>query len=245
MIKIGKIKLGQIPRIAVSIADTENAKTIKSKSIDLLELRVDRFQKINPAYVSEVIKSRKKIGPPLILTIRNKKEGGDKSIPDRIRLQLFNIAIPLVNAVDIELNSAILNQVIKIAHKFKKVIIISYHNFKTTPNIKALETITSKAKRKGADIVKIATKANDKKDIIRLLEFTLRHKEKNLISISLGNIGAISRLYFPAMGSLLTYAYLDKPFGLGQLPLDILQKQLRLYYPGFNRSLTARLRLLE
>ena len=235
MLKINNLKLGQIPRIVLTVGDKESLKAINSGRTDFLELRIDQFQKINPAYVTRIIKSRKKSGLPLILTIRAREEGGGRFIPDKARLRLFNSAVSLVDALDIELNSAILAQVIKIAHSNKKPVIVSYHNFKTTPGIKKLKSIALRAKRQGADIIKIAVKAGKTTDVATLLEFTLGHKQRNLVTISLGKTGAISRLSFPLAGSLLTYTYLDRPFGPGQLPLALLQKHLSLYYPGYNK----------
>ena len=234
MIKIGGIKLGQVPRIALVIGDRENLRVIGPGKVDFLELRVDQFQKTNPAYVTQVIKSRKKTGLPLILTIRAKKEGGRKSVPDKVRIELFNSVITLVDAVDIELNSVIIKRIIRLAHSNKKPVIASYHNFKITPDIEKLKFLILKAKRQGADIVKIAVKANKMTDVTGLLELTLKYKQKNLITISLGNIGVISRLFFPLAGSLLNYAYLNKPSASGQLPLSVLRQYLSLYYPAGN-----------
>ena len=66
------------------------------------------------------------------------------------------------------------------------------------------------------------------------MRFTIDNKSKNIITISLGDIGSISRLVFPALGSLITYAYLNKPSGPGQRPLDELCEHLRTYYPRYN-----------
>ncbi|MEA3328558.1 MAG: type I 3-dehydroquinate dehydratase [Candidatus Omnitrophota bacterium] len=238
MPKINNLKLGQAPRTVLTVGDKENLKAISHKRADLLELRVDRFEKISPAYVTRIIRSRRKTGLPLILTIRDKKEGGGRFISDQAKLKLFNSVVFLVDALDIELNSAILARVVKIAHSNKKTVIISYHNLKTTPGIKRLKSIALNAKRQGADIIKVAVNASKVKDVATLLEFTLGHKQKNLVTISLGKTGTISRLFFPLAGSLFTYAYLDKPFGSGQLPLALLQKHLSLYYPAHNKSVS-------
>ncbi len=76
MIKIGKTELGKIPRIAVTVGDREDNKLIKPLFVDIVEIRVDQFKKIDPAYVKNSIEKRIKIGVPLILTIRSKEEGG-------------------------------------------------------------------------------------------------------------------------------------------------------------------------
>ena len=234
MLKIGKTELGRIPRVAISISDREDNKLIPPALIDILEIRVDQFKKMEPAYIKNVIKTRREIGVPLILTVRSKNEGGQKDIPNQLKLNIFKESIPLVDAVDIELESPILLEVVKTARKNKKIVIVSWHNLKMTPRDKTLKDILNKAKRSGADIVKIAAKANKKEDLIRLMRFTMDNRSENMITISLGEIGSISRLVFPALASLITYAYLNKPSGSGQRPLGELCEHLRTYYPRRN-----------
>ena len=236
MIKIGKIGLGKIPRIAITITDQEDNKLIKSALVDILEIRVDRFKKTDPLYVRNIVKTRRKIGVPLILTVRGKEEGGQKEISNELKLSIFKECMFLVDAVDIELRSPILAEVIKIARKNKKVVIASWHNFKMTPNDKMLRDILNKAKSNGADLVKIAVKANKAEDLNRLIRFTMENKSKNIITISLGKIGSISRLTFPGFGSLITYAYINRPSGSGQRTLDELREHLRVYYPIATKS---------
>lgn len=233
MLKIGKIELGRIPRVAVTISDREDNKLIKSRFIDILEIRVDQFKKTEPAYVQNVIKKRKKIGLPLILTVRSYAEGGEKDVSDELKLSIFKENIPLVDAVDIELKSPVLSEVVRSARKNKKMVIVSWHNLKMTPNDKILKDTLNKAKRSGAHLVKIAVKANKAEDLNRLMRWTIENRSKNIITISLGEIGSISRLIFPGLGSLLTYAYINKPSGLGQRPLKELRSHLRTYYPQY------------
>ena len=231
MIKIGKIRLGGFPRIAVSVNDTADKETIKSFDADILEIRADQFKIPDPEHVSGVIARIKKIGIPLILTVRSKDEGGQKNLPDELKLKIFRKAISLVDAIDIELKSPIVSEVVRIAKKNKKLIIISWHNFKSTPDDKALKNILNGALKKGAGIVKIAVKAEKADDVNRLMKFTIRNKASNLITISLGRKGSVSRLIFPMAGSLITYAYVTRPSGPGQIPLKALRKLLKIYYP--------------
>lgn len=234
MIKLGNIFLRPgMPKVAVSISDCSKNRLLKSREIDIIEIRIDQFTRVDAKYIKDNIIVRKKLNLPLILTIRSKKEGGKKNIRDERKLNIFRDIIPLIDAVDIELRSPIIMEVIDFAKRGNKKIIISSHNFKSTPINEDLTDIIRKAKKKGANIVKIATKANSIDDVNRLMQFTQQNKNKNIIVISLGNIGAISRLCFPIVGSLITYSYIDKPFGIGQIPLDVLQSQLHLFYSQY------------
>ena len=137
MIKIGNVELGMtdvIPRVTVAVTDTEDIKAINGYCVDILEIRVDQFRKLNPDHIRNTILDKKKAGLPLILTVRNKEEGGQKNISDIFKLNIFRENISLVDAVDIELKSPVLSEVVKLAKKNKKTVIISWHNFISTPN---------------------------------------------------------------------------------------------------------------
>ena len=230
--KIGKLTLGNTPRIAAVIVDSEDKKAIsvaKRGGADLLELRIDCFKKRDALYIQKTIKNIKAVNLPVIATIRSKVEGGKAAISDSARLGLFETIIPFVDAVDIELSSSkILKDIINQAHRFNKKVIVSYHNFKNTPEQKKLEAIIKNSKKAGSDIVKIATLARDKKDIIRLASLTVSHE--NIITIAMGRLGTLSRLLFPMLGSLLTYCSVTKASAPGQIPLKttaLLLKKLK------------------
>ncbi|MBU4312739.1 MAG: type I 3-dehydroquinate dehydratase [Candidatus Omnitrophica bacterium] len=245
MIKIGNLTLNGMPRVAIAVSDKERNSSIASRNIDIVEIRLDQFERLDVSYIRENIAARRDLNLPLILTIRSIKEGGKKSISNGFKSRLFKDIISLVDAVDIELRSSLVSTVTDIAKRNKKIIVISWHDFKSTPNDKILTNILNEAKAKGAHIVKIATKANNAEDVNRLMKFTQKNKSKNIITIALGNIGAISRLSFPMAGSLITYSYINKPSGLGQIPLDVLQEQLRLFYPQYNQHIIEKSGLIE
>jgi len=235
-LKIGRVSLGLRPRIALVISDIKNSglmKKAESSGADILELRLDQCKKIPQKDIVKTVKTIKTKGMPLIATIRSEKEGGGKSFSQAQRLKLFEAVIPLVDAVDIELSSkTIIDKVIKKAKQAEKKVIISYHNFKSTPSESSLKNIIFKAEGKGADIVKIAALAKNQSDIIKLLELTITFQDKNLITIAMGEKGTVSRVLFPLAGSVLTYTYLDKPSAGGQIPLYRLKEQLDLFYSG-------------
>jgi 3-dehydroquinate dehydratase-1 len=233
MLKIKNLKLGNIARAAVSISDTTHVPLLKNakRDIDLIEVRVDKFKSVKKDYIIKKIKAIKTVKIPIIATIRKKEEGGFKNIDKKARLELFRGIIPLVDAIDIELSAKnIINLIINKAHKHKKKVIVSYHNFKNTPSDKKLTEIIKKAKHRKADIVKIAVLPKNKNDILRLLSITQKYKNKNLITICMGPTGIVSRVLFPFFGSLLSYAYLDKPSAPGQLSLNKLKEAFKLYY---------------
>lgn len=232
MLKLGKIKLKGSPKIAATVGDihTKIIKRAKESGAQILELRLDEFRKIDIRSVQHTIKFAKMTGLPVIATIRSKKEGGKNFIPSEKRLQLFKAIIPEVDGVDIELSSiSILKSVIKFAHKFHKLVIVSFHNFTQTPPVWKLEKIIKMAKNREADIIKISTFAKTPEDILTLGYITFKNREKNIITLAMGRIGGISRILFPMLGSLITYGFIDKPHAPAQLPVKILKRDLKTY----------------
>jgi len=224
---------GNQPCIAVVVTDQEINEDIVKQGIDVLEIRVDLFQDLDKEHIQENIQQRQKTGIPLILTVRTDSQEGAEphnGISEDFKCQIFENCISLIDAVDIELTSPILSKVIALARKHQKTIIISSHNFNTTPQKDVLESILTQAKEKKADIIKIAAMAHSLDDVRMLAAFTIRHRDEEIITMSLGEKGAISRLAFPAMGTLLTYSYIGKPSAPGQIPLKTLQEHLKVYY---------------
>jgi 3-dehydroquinate dehydratase-1 len=191
----------------------------------MLEIRVDCFPGSFNAVVKYVHKVKAWTNLPLIGTIRENKSNKSQ------RLEQFKKIVPLVDCLDIEIDTPIRDAVIALA-KRKCTVMTSEHDFKKTPDIKRLNLITTQAKKAGAQIVKIAALAKGKDDVTRLLEFS---KQCNLpvVTISMGDYGRISRLLAPLFGSLFTYGYITKAVAPGQVSIFQLIEDMKRYYPDF------------
>ncbi len=228
MIKVGNVELGGVPRIAVAVSDKEGNEDLRDRGIDVLELRADRFERLDTDYVTEQIARRRGLGIPLLLTVRNDPaEGGGRPISEHDKMSVFLAGVSGVDAVDIELSSPIVSKVIAVAREMGKPVIVSAHKLDGTPPRDELDRIFSEAKDKGADIVKIAARANTSQDVDVMLKFTRDHKDDQVITMSLGALGSVSRVSFPFAGSLLTYSFVDQPFAEGQIGLKELREALR------------------
>ncbi len=217
-------------RIALVITDQESNSQIKPLDVGLLEVRVDLFKKLDPSYILTQIKHRRLLKTPLLLTLRNQKdEGARKIFSDTKKWEMIKAALPLVDMIDIELSSPLLRQVVAEARRLKKKVIVSSHYLKSMPL--HLESIFKKSLSTRADIVKIAAHASSYEDVMTMIAFTHRHRQHPLITMSLGPIGAISRLVLPAAGSLYTYTFLNKPSALGQVDVVTLMSHMKVYYP--------------
>lgn len=108
--------------------------------------------------------------------------------------------------VDISLPQAAID---KIPKKIQKI--ISFHDFEKTPPDEELKKIAAKIMRKKADIVKIATFANNFADSIRMLGFLAGlSKRKKAICVCMGKEGKITRMAGHLFGNYLMYAPLKE-----------------------------------
>ncbi len=239
-IRIGSLELGDVPRIAVPLTDDDPGGDMRAvaRLADIVELRIDAFSSLDIEHVRGVVEAVRGASPetPIIATVRAAEEGGQKELPDAERLALYGAVMPSVDAVDIELRASLRDQVIAAAHSAARLAIVSHHDFAATPGAAALDAIHDAARDAGADIVKVAAAPRHREDLLHLLEFTLRHRRQPLVTMAVGELGTISRVFFPLAGSRITFGFHRAASAPGQMPVAELRRELERYYPGFRRS---------
>ena len=97
--------------------------------------------------------------------------------------------------------------------------IISYHNFRNTPD--NLRELHDRLTTLDADIVKIATMANQPHDNVRMLEM-MQESDVPTIGMCMGDIGTPSRILGPKFGAPFTYAtfHHERALAPGQLSFE-------------------------
>jgi 3-dehydroquinate dehydratase-1 len=249
MIKIGAVALNGTPRVVVGFDDritSHDVDDAQANGLDLAEIRVDQFRDYTTGHVFKKLDLfAGKI--PIIATIRTKEEGGSWSGSEAERRTLFEAIIPHADAIDVELQSdAMLAAVGPQVKRAGKVLVVSFHDFDATPPLATLENIVDQAKARGADIVKIATNIRDADDIRVLSSLLVSRAGKDLVVIGMGGKGVITRVLFPALGSLMTFAAaLGHHTAPGQLPYQDMFETLRRLYPDYNEEKIIKLELLE
>ncbi len=110
-------------------------------------------------------------------------------------------------------------------------IIISYHNFKSTPSLSQLNKIAEQMKEISTGIIKIATQANSISDSLNVLCFLGQQSDKGQKSICLcmGKYGRLTRLAGHLLGNYLMYAPMRAAHktASGQLTVHELLKALK------------------
>jgi len=99
-------------------------------------------------------------------------------------------------------------QLIELAWRYKCKVIISYHNFESTPDVFILNQIVKQSMLMNADLVKLAVTANTSADCAKIM--SLYGKHNNLIAFAMGETGKITRIAAPFLGAEFTFASVDE-----------------------------------
>ncbi|HTJ37371.1 MAG TPA: type I 3-dehydroquinate dehydratase [Dactylosporangium sp.] len=232
---------GDVPLVAVSFGDDDaagDAARARDLGVDLAELRIDWHRSTEPGDVLRAVEPFRAAGLPTLATIRSKAEGGHWPGDDAARLRLFEAVLPHVDAVDVELSSAeILPGVIAAARAADRPVIVSYHDFDATPPEPALRATVEAALAAGADLVKISTMAHGARDLRVLAGLLVRYD--SMIVIGMGAEGAGSRVFFPLLGSRVTYSAIGGRPAPGQLPFADTVRLLSQFSPAYAASRAA------
>ena len=156
---------------------------------------------------------------PVIATARHPEEGGKRNLSVKRRSSLLQEAIPWASALDIELRSAReMAPVIASAHQNGRTVILSHHDFVTTPTLANLKKLASRAADEGADIFKVATQLGNQSDLLRLIEFQMSEQKIPVTTMGMGVAGRFSRIVLCGFGAPLCYGWLGTPQVSGQWP---------------------------
>jgi len=250
VVKVGNTVFGEgQPKICIPIVST-SAKEIlsqadfisRTKVCDICEWRIDFFdclvdenQKLDEDAILTTVKSLKEAlgSVPLLITFRSKAEGGNMELNDLLYENLILMAVQsgYVDMVDIELSRGdnLVGRLIKSVHTYEVKVIASSHDFEKTP---AKDVITGKLfqmDKLGADICKIAVMPVTKADVVTLLNATFEVSsscEKPIVTMSMGELGTISRITGEFFGSAMTFGSLKEASAPGQVEVNKLSTVL-------------------
>lgn len=230
--------------ICVSLADLGfeecleilNTVEMAELRLDLLDFSIDQIQTL----FSHNQKFCGGSGPRGAGSLRQKSPPGPAArliathrpttISDDERKDILMAAVEAgANYVDLELesNAGFKHTVMKACRRKDCKVILSYHNYESTPAKMELEKIIQDCFSEGADIAKIACRVNDEADAARILSLYDKEisKEKQLVALGMGEKGKITRLAAPLLGAPFTYACLShsKKTAPGQLDMKTLK----------------------
>ncbi|MDW5472240.1 type I 3-dehydroquinate dehydratase [Staphylococcus equorum] len=233
--------------IAVTIAPENelSPSTIKDlikfqDSIEIIELRIDQWVDFDVKHVSKVVDNiySLNLGKKILVTYRTSSQGGDGTLSQEAYLNALAEIINLahIDLVDIEFEPGKSTQpLIDLIEQFKSKqiqVVLSYHDFKKTPALEALKHLYFKMHQLEPDYLKVAVMPHEKQDVLNLLSAMSETSDsvtQQVIGIAMSKLGVISRTAQGLFGGTVTYGCLDSPKAPGQIHVEVLKRQLKLY----------------
>ena len=191
---------------------------------DLFELRLDCLGDV----LNQLERKISILRAPIIITARDPWEGGANNLPLEERSQLLSRFLSHAKYLDVELRSTrLLQPLLAQARKRNVSVILSFHDFNSTPSTRSLRAKATLAKRCGADILKLATRTEKPLELTRLIDFMMdKNVDLPVSAMGIGKLGGISRLLLARCGSVLNYGSLQQSQVEGQLSIDVLRSAL-------------------
>ena len=141
----------------------------------------------------------------------------------------------LPDALDCELSvgEAAFSRIAACAHDAGVSLVGSSHDFQKTPERTEIVRRLTLMERLGADVCKIAVMPKTRADVLTLMQAALEADESlcaPLIAISMGPLGAITRVGGELFGSCLTFGAVGQTSAPGQMDARALRGALTLLH---------------
>ncbi|HED4875113.1 TPA: type I 3-dehydroquinate dehydratase [Stenotrophomonas maltophilia] len=204
---------------------------------DLIEFRIDYLDFATDA--SRIAALGKQVAvaarnKPMIVTFRTQAEGGSKPITDAAYGALYTklIQAGFIDLLDVEMFRApeVVTALVEQAHARNIKVVMSSHDFHMTPPTSEIVARLRRQDQLGADILKIAVMPQSPADVLALLDATAQmratYSSKPQLTMSMGGLGAITRLSGEVFGSDLTFGMIGTPSAPGQVDVGQLRQVL-------------------
>ncbi|MBO5657692.1 MAG: type I 3-dehydroquinate dehydratase [Agathobacter sp.] len=212
------------------------ASCLVEQKVPMIEWRMDAFDGIlELEAVIEMLKELREATPNTLLlaTYRSRMQGGLLQLKEAyvMELQKEIAKSNFADYIDVEyLPWDGLQDHIKTLKQYSAKIIISYHDFEKTPSDVEMRELFANMAETDADIMKLAVMPRDQKDVQRLLDITKQTREeypkKELITMSMGELGMVSRIEGFRYGSCVTFGAGAMASAPGQIPFQELKKRI-------------------
>ena len=215
----------------------EKAAQFSTWKADCVEWRVDLFADAQD--LSAVARCAAKLRVALkdkllLITFRTKAEGGHTALSHEEYRRYFHTVLDTdcADLIDLEFFTAgaDLPGLIADAHTAGAAVVCSSHDFQKTPPKAELVDRMVRMQQAGADLPKLAVMPRSRTDVLTLLAATAEmadcHPDTPVITMSMGALGAVSRLAGEAFGSAMTFANPGTASAPGQIPLDVVNAAL-------------------
>ena len=209
--------------------------------VDIIELRPDMWMKESilheDEYVPTIVKFVEEVHSQyaeisVLFTWRTLAEGGETPLSSKNYCNLLQAIVDqgLIHAIDVELfaYSEEIGSMMKRAHHQGIQTVMSYHNFQSTPDIETLHVFAERMVSVGAQVIKFALMPSTNDDVLSVLQFTKelteRYPQLPRITMSMGQLGQMTRTCGNVFGNCLTFGTLGQASAPGQVEVEILKQ---------------------
>lgn len=257
--KIGDLVLGEgMPEICIPLTGTSQEEVLKEAELaeelpcQLVEwradymlstLKEDTIQRQGEKLKQVLGYLRITLDLPIIFTVRTVQEGGksDISKADRYFINKLIAEGGLADFIDIQVfdspgqvDERAIRSFIRFAHENETKVILSSHDFNETPELEEMLARFFVMQDLGADMMKLAVMPQSEEDVFSLLEVATlmrdSYGEIPFIALSMGQLGATTRICGGEFGSVITFAAGKNVSSPGQLDAATLREYLEQYY---------------
>ena len=233
------------PKICVPIVENSRediwrrAEEIERLPVDIVEWRADFYR--DAFRTEEFVETLKGIKirlskKPLLFTFRTAREGGNRSVdPDDYYRLNQAAASEGADLVDVE---TFLDEE-RTAEETEKLhasnagchVLASNHDFEKTPSVEEMVRRLKRMEELGADVANLAVMPVCPQDVLNLLQATVTANELlavPVVTMSMGNMGVLSRICGSLTGSAMTFAAVGKASAPGQISAEHMTKILKI-----------------
>ncbi len=231
-----------VPIVGPSMEDilSQVQEAVQAK-VDLIELRPDMWMKgsqlVEEEYIPTIVNFVEQVcskyaDMPVLFTWRTIGEGGETPLRSDNYIKLLQVIVDqdLVQAIDVELFAYTeeIGSIMKQAHQQGIQTIMSYHNFQSTPDLETLHVYAERIVSVGAQVIKFALMPSINDDVLSVLRFTKelteRYPQLPRITMSMGQLGQMTRTCGHVFGNCLTFGTLGHASAPGQVEVAVLKQ---------------------
>ena len=240
VVKVRNVMFGEgIPKICIPLTDEspeelkESVEKLLRAPFDFVEWRADFYKDLTK---TEMLVSALELlrsclcEVPVLFTVRTSDEGGHLVISTKEYIDIYLSAFKtgLIDLADVELSRGedVLSLLTEAAHEAGVRIVASCHDSVSTPSKETIVERLCRMQELGADLAKYAVTPQSDRDVLTLMDATLTMQEDHgktpVITMSMGRLGAISRVSGSVFGSSVTFGTAGRASAPGQLPAELL-----------------------
>ena len=234
-------RLKKYPTLLVASLDGDDLPYLleqaRTERADIVEIRLDLWGNFfREDMLEKMARFKAKIGLPMLVSFR-----GGHPFPAWWQPYHWR-ALSHASLIDVEWNPKYpWREIAKNTRRYHLALMISHHDYVSTPPEAKLFKLAQSAYSQKADIVKLATRVKTEADIRTLLGVCARLAARRPAAVmGIGPLGTASRLAAPAFQSCFIYGFIGTPTASGQLPFRELQERIRALYPSYDEGLQER-----